>query len=249
MNIWGITDKGMVRKENQDAYAFETVSEPAYSVCVICDGMGGAKAGNIASAIAVEKFMDGIKSGYKENMTASDVGALGSSAVVEANTAVHTRAQEDSSCTGMGTTLVAAVSCGDEIVLFNVGDSRAYKINGNGISAVTKDHSMVQDMIERGDITAEQAKIHPSRNLITRALGTEADVKCDVFTEKLEGGEYLLLCSDGLVNTVTDQEMLYEVLHGGEAETCLERLLEISRKRGAPDNVTAILIRQDEKGA
>lgn len=249
MNIWSITDKGLVRKDNQDAFAFESFSEPEYSVCVVCDGMGGAKAGDVASAIAVEKFMETVKAGYKTGITAEEIEALGVSAVSAANAAVHGRAQEGSDCAGMGTTLVAAVSFGDSTMVFNVGDSRAYKINENGISAITKDHSMVQDMVERGDITAEQARTHPSRNFITRALGTEDSVKCDVFTEKLADGDYVLLCSDGLVNTVTDQEMLYEVIHGGDAETCLERLLGISKKRGAPDNITAILMRQTEKGA
>ena len=143
----------------------------------------------------------------------------------------------------MGTTLVSAVSYDGGVVITNVGDSRAYHISKHHITRVTKDHSLVERMVDRGDITAEEARRHPSRNLITRALGPDADAQCDGYICPMEAGEYLLLCTDGLVNTVTDQEMLHEILHRASPEDCLAHLLEISRSQGAPDNVTAVLMR------
>jgi protein phosphatase len=129
-------------------------------------------------------------------------------------------------------------------VVTNVGDSRAYHITKNGITRVTKDHSLVERMVDRGDITAEEARRHPNRNLITRALGPDVEALCDGYICPMDEGDYLLLCSDGLVNTVTDQELLYEVLHSDGLEPCLQRFLELARQQGAPDNVTAVLMRK-----
>ena len=127
-------------------------------------------------------------------------------------------------------------------VVTNIGDSRAYLISREGIRQISKDHSLVENMVDHGELTPQQARKHPSRNLITRALGPEAAVQADTFPVQWRQGDFLLLCSDGLVNTVTDQEILFEVIHGGALEECLQRLLALSRQRGAPDNVTAILL-------
>ena len=130
-----------------------------------------------------------------------------------------------------------------EAVILNEGDSRAYHINGDGIVLITRDHSLVEDLVERGELTREQARTHPHKNLITRALGAEPVLLADCFRQPLAQGDFLLLCSDGLSNLVTEQEMLYEVIHGGDSESCPQRLLDIALHRGAPDNVTAVLIR------
>jgi len=142
----------------------------------------------------------------------------------------------------MGTTLVAALVGEREAVILNEGDSRAYHINQDGIVLITRDHSLVEDLVERGELTREQARTHPHKNLITRALGAEPVLMADCFCKEMVPGDYLLLCSDGLSNVVGEQEMLYEVIHGGEAENCCQRLLEIALNRGAPDNVTAVLV-------
>ena len=130
------------------------------------------------------------------------------------------------------------------IHLVNVGDSRAYYVTETEIIRVTKDHSLVETMVDHGDITADEARHHPSRNLITRALGRDTNAACDSFIRPMESGSYILLCTDGLVNTVTDQEMLFEIIHGDNQETCLKRLLEIAKNQGAPDNVTAVLMQK-----
>lgn len=240
MKIWQKTDRGAVRRENQDACG--VLNYAGCDIAVVCDGMGGARAGSVASSMAVDRYLDALRDSLKEGQPAEEIAAAGLAAVDAANEAVYGQAQENEDCRGMGTTLVSVICRGDEATVFNVGDSRAYLLSAAGIHAVSRDHSLVQDMLENGDITEEEARNHPNRNLITRALGTEKQVCCDTFHVTLEAGDHLLLCSDGLVNTVSDQEILYEVLHGGGVETCLDRMMEIAIDRGAPDNVTVILM-------
>ena len=129
-------------------------------------------------------------------------------------------------------------------VLLNEGDSRAYHIAQGQIRRITRDHSLVEDLVERGELTREQARTHPHKNLITRALGAEPVLMADCFRQPLAPGDYLLLCSDGLSNVVNEQEMLYEVIHGGGDAQCCHRLLEIALSRGAPDNVTVVLVKR-----
>lgn len=236
IHAWGVTDKGAVRQQNQDGYYFEVASE-ARAVGVVCDGMGGARAGNIASLVAVETFVDALE-GWQTAQAPAEVLAQ---AAEQANSAVYSRAVSDPDCGGMGTTMVAALVAENTAYLLNIGDSRCYHISGEGICRVTRDHSVVEDLVARGDITPEEARTHPRKNLITRALGSEKRVQADLYEQALTPGDFLLLCSDGLSNIVTDQELLYETLHGGAAEGCCQRLLEIAMSRGAPDNVTVVL--------
>ena len=240
MQVWGLTDTGLVRKENQDAYAADQIA--GHTVCVVCDGMGGAAGGQEASHIAVATFMEEVRRALRPDMTPEQLRELSSWAVAQANQAVRQAAAANEACRNMGTTLVSAISYDAGVVVTNVGDSRAYHISENGITRITKDHSLVESMVDRGDITEEEARRHPSRNLITRALGPDISADCDGYICPMQAGEYLLLCSDGLVNTVTDQEMLFEAIHGDGPDTCLDRLLAIARSQGAPDNVTAVLM-------
>ncbi len=235
---WGVTDTGAVRQQNQDAYHL-SITEHAPAIAVVCDGMGGAKAGNVASTLAVETFMDALRE--QRDRGADSEQAL-RTAVKEANDVVFYRASIDPDCQGMGTTMVAALLEGDSAFILNIGDSRCYHITGDGITKITRDHSVVEDLVARGQITPEEARLHPRKNLITRALGAEEYIRADLYQRRLAEGEYLLLCSDGLSNVVTDQEMLYEILHGGEPRDCCARLLQIAMDRGAPDNVTVVLL-------
>ena len=200
--------------------------------------MGGARAGNVASTMAVDIIMDEF---LAEEEGARTLDSLKAAAAL-ANRRIFQRAAGEESCAGMGTTLVAALAGNGKAVLLNEGDSRAYHITRDGITRITRDHSLVEDLVQRGELTREQARTHPHKNLITRALGAEPELRADVFRQPLAAGDYLLLCSDGLSNVVSEQELLYEVVHGGEACTCCRRLLEIALHRGAPDNVTAVLI-------
>lgn len=245
MKVWGLTDTGLVRKENQDAYAMDNHTDSGHTVCVVCDGMGGTAGGQMASRIAVDTYMREVRKILKPDMTPEQLREASSYATALANQAIREEAQKTEECRNMGTTLVAAISYPDGAVISNVGDSRAYHISGDGIVQVTKDHSLVESMVDRGDITEEEARRHPNKNLITRALGPDASPVCDGYITPLHQGDYVLLCSDGLVDTVTDQEMLFEVIHEENPETCLQRMLIISKSRGAADNVTAVLMQKD----
>ena len=237
MQVWGVTHRGAVRQQNQDAYAARTL-EDGRVIALVCDGMGGARAGNVASSMAVERFMEEfLRAGGREEERMRQAAAL-------ANREVFQRSLQDQDCAGMGTTLVAALAGEGGAVILNEGDSRAYHINQEGIVLVTRDHSLVADLVERGELTREEARRHPNKNLITRALGADPDLMADCFRQPMDPGDYLLLCSDGLSNVVEEQEMLYEVIHGEGDESCCQRLLDIALSRGAPDNVTAVLIRR-----
>jgi protein phosphatase len=142
----------------------------------------------------------------------------------------------------MGTTLVAVLIRGKTATVLNVGDSRAYKIDRGGIRQITRDHSLVQLMVDRGELTPEMARTYPGKNFITRAIGTEPIVISDIYHQDAQRGDFFLLCSDGLSNMMDEQEILFEVLHGVNKQNCCQRLLEIAKNRGAPDNVTSILI-------
>lgn len=240
MRVWGRTDIGLVRSENQDAYSICEMKE--YTSAVVCDGMGGTNGGRVASSLAVDVYQQEIEEKLRTGMNSQEMALAMSESVKKANEAVRQRAAENREYQQMGTTLVSAVVQKERAVLANVGDSRAYHINRSGIRQITRDHSVVENMVERGDLTPEEAKHHPRRNLITRALGPDADVQTDTFELIWKQGDFILLCSDGLVNTVSDQEILFEVIHNGEPDTCLERLLDLSKQRGAPDNVTMLLM-------
>jgi protein phosphatase len=241
MQIWSLTDPGCVRAENQDAFEIHKLKHGAM-LCVVCDGMGGAKAGNVASAMAAQEFAREVKENYRASMGMEAVDILLDQAVKCANFTVYDKSQQGEEFSGMGTTLVAVLLRGKTATVVNVGDSRVYRINADGIAQITVDHSLVQLMIRRGEITPEQARYFPGKNYITRAIGTEPSVKADIFHLDLKRGDELMLCSDGLTNLVHDQEILFEVVHGSEKAECCQRLLDIAKNRGAPDNVTSILV-------
>lgn len=244
IHSWGITDKGVVRAQNQDSYYLKPINDSLVTA-MVCDGMGGAKAGNVASSLAVEAA-----SAYLQSLSADELadkpGESLSRAAELANEAVCLRAVQDENCWGMGTTMVAVIAAGEQLTILNVGDSRAYLISEEGITKVTRDHSVVEDMVHRGELTPVEARNHPHKNLITRALGAEPAVRVDLYHVQWKPGDFLLLCSDGLSNPLTDQELLYEVLYGGTPESCCQRMLDVAISKGAPDNVTAVLLQMTE---
>ena len=241
MQSWGLTDPGCVRTQNQDAFQIVQLDRST-QLCVVCDGMGGAKSGNIASSLAIDVFVQEIRRVHKSGMNREQVEQMLRGAAKLANYTVYDQSQEFEDFGGMGTTLVAAYISGRRATIVNVGDSRCYAVSREGIQQITTDHSLVQMMLRRGELTEEQARFYPGKNYITRAIGTEPTVECDIFTWKLERGEALLLCSDGLHGIVDDQEILFEVVHGVNKANCCQRLLNIAKTRGAPDNVTSVLV-------
>ncbi len=241
MQFWALTDPGCIRPQNQDAYHLEQLDKNTL-LCTVCDGMGGAKSGNVASSLAVDVFSQEVKRSWKSDMDDEQVDQMLQSAVKLANFTVFDQAQQFEEFAGMGTTLVSVLIRGKRVTIVNVGDSRAYHVDKRGIRQITQDHSLVQMMIAKGELSPEQAKNYPGKNLITRAIGTEPVVMCDVFHQKAEKGDCFLLCTDGLSNLIDEQEILFEVAHGMDKQQCCQRLLDIAKGRGAPDNVTSALV-------
>ena len=241
MQCWGLTDPGCVRAQNQDAYQIEELDRNT-RLCVVCDGMGGAKSGNVASSLALDVFVQEIKRTWNHSLSTAKIDQMLRGAVKLANFTVYDQAVQFEEFTGMGTTMVAALISGRDVTIVNVGDSRCYHVNQAGIRQLTTDHSLVQMMVERGELTPELARSYPGKNFITRAIGTETVVECDLYRHRLERGDCLLLCSDGLSNMMDDQEILFEVVHGVNKEQCCQRLLTIAKNRGGPDNITSILV-------
>ena len=241
MQSWGLSDPGCVRKQNQDSYHIEQIDKNTL-LGIVCDGMGGAKSGNIASTLAVDVFVQEIRRCYKSSMDQEKIDQMLMSAAKLANFTVYDQSLQIEEFDGMGTTLVAVLIKGRKATVINVGDSRAYGIDADGIHQITKDHSLVQMMVDKGELTPERAQTYPGKNFITRAIGTEPIIISDLFHRNLAKGDFILLCSDGLSNMRDDQEILFEVVHGVNKQHCCQRLLNIAQNRGAPDNVTSVLI-------
>jgi len=247
MEFWGITDSGKVRKHNQDVFRVIHSKKSKAIVMVVCDGMGGAKAGNIASTLATEAFLNSLGKHIDRFDKQHDIDYIIeriTDAVISANTAVFEKSLQDEDYAGMGTTLIAAVSTEIGEVVVNIGDSRAYHITSNDIIQISKDHSVVEDMIDRGEITRAEARTHPSRNLITRALGTTYYEPPDIFNLNLKDGEFLLLCSDGLSNVVSEKDILNKLKHSKKVKEACEALVETTLSLGAPDNVTTVILKK-----
>ena len=243
MELWGITDSGKVRRDNQDVFKILFDEEKDIAVFVVCDGMGGANAGNIASSLAAEVFMHHMGKYIENAGEISEMAQEMSKAVLNANSSVYEKSLSEAEYAGMGTTLAAAISTAEGQVVVNIGDSRVYHVTKKKIKQITRDHSVIEDMIARGDLSRAQARKHPNKHLITRALGTTGDENPDVFFVKLNKGEHLLLCTDGLSNVVMESEMLYELQRGANVKECCEKLIKMTLDRGAPDNVTVVIFK------
>ena len=246
IHAWGITDKGAVRTQNQDGFYLDVPSEHL-AVGVVCDGMGGAKAGNIASLIAVETFVDALQGMQPDGDGEAGPAAVLSRAAETANTAVYHRAVTDPDCRGMGTTMVLVTIVGHYAYVANVGDSRLYLIDENKISQITKDHSLVEEMVRMGEISRDDARNHPDKNIITRALGAGRDVDVDFFDVRLTPGDILLLCSDGLSNMVPDEDIRQVILTSETLEEAGRRLVSMANDNGGRDNIAVVLVEPETK--
>ena len=239
MRACGKTDVGLRRHENQDTFAVE--QDKKLLIAVVCDGMGGAEGGQIASSVAVETFMKEMRALIRADMTAEQLRELASFCVAKANTAVYQRALQDPAYQGMGTTLVSAVAEEKYAIVCNIGDSRAYLIRGGEIARITHDHSVVQTLVENGNITAEEARTHPNRNLITRALGVSANIVPEYNRCEIETGDILLLCTDGLTNMVADDDIA-QVLREVPFFDATSILVDRALQAGGQDNITVLLM-------
>ncbi len=238
MKTFGITDIGKVRKENQDTFAISATADCV--IGVVCDGMGGARSGNVASAMATDCFSAHVQRCIIDGDDVS-MPSLVEEAANYANVVVYDRAFTDFTCEGMGTTLVGGVFEADRAHLAHVGDSRAYMISRGVIWQITTDHSYVEELVQKGEITREQAKKHPRRNYITKALGVERTVVPDVYTVDAEEGNIIILCSDGLTNMVDEDEMLEITQKYENPEPMCNELVNLALSREATDNVTVAI--------
>ena len=240
MKIVAKTDKGLVRENNQDAYAVgELPGEVAWAV--VCDGMGGAAGGNIASALAVKVISDKITSSYNEKMRDSSIKNLLDSAITAANIEVYDMAYSRPDLKGMGTTVVAVVVRDNVAHIAHAGDSRAYLVNKDGVEQITVDHSLVQNLVDRGEITKEEAEHHPNKNVISRALGVDKIIDVDFSEIDMQENEALVLCTDGLSNCVNNSEMA-EDIKDGQYYAFADRLVKRANKNGGNDNITVVAI-------
>ena len=241
MKACGITDVGLQRHENQDTFAVERGAADGQLIAVVCDGMGGENCGQIASSLAVRAFLDELHAVLRADMTTEQLREAVSFCVSKANAAVNRHAQEHTECHGMGTTLVSAVTNGSGAVICNVGDSRAYRVGAERLERITRDHSVVEGLIESGNITAEQARTHPNRNLITRALGVSANIVPEYNRCEIEEGDILLLCTDGLTNMVADDDIA-QVLREVPFFDATSILVDRALQAGGQDNITVLLM-------
>ncbi len=239
MQIFSKTDRGRVRTDNQDAYFAGKITDDSV-FAVVCDGMGGANAGNVASELAVRHISEYVIRSYRDGMDMTDTEKTLKNAIVSANISLYDKAVNNAELAGMGTTAVAAFVKDGTAVIAHVGDSRIYLVNGE-IKQLTRDHSVVQSLIESGKITPEDAKVHPRKNVITRALGAEEDVAVDSDCLNLSNGDTLLLCSDGLTNFLDDKDIL-TVFQNNDISAVAERLVEEANKNGGGDNITVVTV-------
>lgn len=243
----GKTDVGIKRKNNQDSFAL--FAKEGYFCAIVCDGMGGAKGGNVASALAVKTFASVIKKAFSsknpDDYTENEINSLLKNAVDQANYTVFSKSKTNTDLEGMGTTLVAVIVCLCGTFAVNIGDSRLYKQSENILTQVSTDHSFVQYLIEKGELTPDQAVNHPNKNIILRALGVNERVECDLY--RVDNYDRLLLCTDGLTNHVSD-ERIAEIISGTytSKETSYkvrtEKLITEANEGGGLDNITAVLL-------
>ena len=247
MTVYGISDKGCRRPTNQDAYAVSLKEEDSIAILAVCDGMGGANAGNVASRFALDTFMERVQEQVAAGMSREGIERALREAADAANETVFRLSTRQPEFAGMGTTLVAGVIVGDKTMLINIGDSRAYEIDAKNIVQLTEDHSYVNEMIRQGRLRAEDARHHPNRNLITRAVGVDPVFEGDVYEVDLREGEVMLLCSDGLNTMVEDAQIAEIVRRADDLETAGQALIEAAKLCGGADNITVVLFSRDSQ--
>jgi len=240
MKTLGNSDIGRIRQNNEDAFRFGSFDD-GVTWAVVCDGMGGAAGGQIASSIAADMVGKKIEKCYNRSMSESSLENMLLSAITTANVTVYDRAIADEFLSGMGTTIVAAVIKNGVASIAHVGDSRAYLIHEGALQLLTKDHSLVQEMLDNGQITEEEFENHPVKNIITRALGVAEQVEIEFDTTELQKGDVLFLCTDGLSGTVSKQEML-EVYSKYSFDQFTSKLIERANRAGGKDNITVVAV-------
>ncbi|NMA87444.1 MAG: Stp1/IreP family PP2C-type Ser/Thr phosphatase [Tissierellia bacterium] len=241
MDIGVRTDTGRIRENNQDSYYLP--SEESKPLFIIADGMGGHKAGEIASNLAIniisENFNDFLNKG---NINEKNIKNNIIESFNEANEKIYRKAMKEEECSGMGTTVVLAYISDENLYIGHVGDSRAYSLYGEEFLQITEDHSLVEELIKNGSISKEEAKTHPQRNIITRAVGTSRDIDVDILVLPKTAVEILLLCTDGLTSMLDDNEIKDTLINSENMQIACDRLVQFSNDKGGYDNITVLAL-------
>lgn len=239
INYFGKTDIGLKRETNQDCYRIQELSD-GLVLMVVCDGMGGVAGGSEASNLAADTFCAYLEGHIKAD-NKNEYLKLFEAALYEANEAVCKKAKQDRALDGMGTTLVCALYDGSSYYCLWVGDSRIYAVTKSGLCQISHDHSFVQTLVDNGSITKEEAKRHPNRNIITKAVGAEAHLSCDVCKIDADNFDGILLCSDGLCGYVEEDDIFKICSEEKDAEGCCEKLIKKANDNGGADNITVVI--------
>ena len=240
MQVYSLTSRGMERSRNEDSYFAET--GPDSALLAVADGMGGHQAGNVASALAVDtarNLWDELN--HDSSISAEQARSALENLVLDANRAIISEAAKTPSKKGMGTTLTAGLLRGTHLTIGHVGDSRAYRINNEDILLLTKDHSLLEELLDSGQIRPEEAGNHPQRHILTRAVGIDSHLEVDVFEREIEPGSVLLFCTDGLTNQVDDEEIKAACLEYDDPQEMAETLIDLANDRGGHDNITVVI--------
>lgn len=236
------TDIGMKRSTNQDSFSYGQLEKGTVTWAVVCDGMGGMAAGNVASSSAVEIIADALEQNLSPKSSASFVKNLLKTAIESANARVYDMALANEEMRGMGTTVVAVVVLKGTAYFAHAGDSRAYLYSADKLEQITTDHSVVQTLLEKGQLTEDEAKNHPNKNIITRALGVASYIDIDFDEREIFEGDTVLLCTDGLTNCI-DDELIKLASSDNDFDSLAERLVELANQNGGNDNITAVAVK------
>lgn len=237
MRIGAKSDIGRYRKLNEDSFFIYRNEKLVGGM--VADGMGGHKAGEVASRMAADLVKEGIMDGFEPELDYVEFSELVRRSIIAANEEIYRESKCSGNTTGMGTTVAAAFVFRGKLITANVGDSRVYAV-GDAIRQITRDHSYVGELVERGEITEETAKTHPQKNYITRALGTDAFVKADILIQHYSG-EIIVICSDGLTNLVSDEQIMTIVKSHEDFDEAAQELVELANKKGGTDNITCVI--------
>lgn len=235
-----LTDQGRVRQNNEDSGG-TFINRDGHRLAIVADGMGGHRAGDVASQMTVARLKE-VWEETKGIQTADQAEAWLKTHILQVNQILFDHARSNEECDGMGTTIEAVIATGNFTTIAHVGDSRCYILNDSGFQLLTEDHTYVNELVRTGQITKEDAEHHPRKNWILRALGTEQDVKIDIKTIMFEEGDYLLICSDGLSNKVSDSEMVQILQNPDSLEQKAQALIQMANENGGEDNITLIIL-------
>ena len=239
LQFYSLTDRGRLRENNQDCCVSKQIGK--FTVLALADGMGGHKGGEIASLKAIETILKSLDEDLFNHIVPGQIPSLLSEVVYKANSAIYNLSLEDASLKGMGTTLELCIIAWGTAYIAHIGDSRTYRIFDTDITKLTKDHSLVEYMIDTGDITREEAANHPQKNVITRAIGTDSVCEADISYLRIEEGDTILLCSDGLTNMLSEEHILSVISSAPSLKDCAHTLVRLANDAGGTDNISVVL--------